>query len=78
MRSRPFFRIETARSLSAALCDLWLNIVSIYAQILSPVVLVLFVVFTEYNIWYDEQGETFNRTGQWGTLVAVRLVLSQQ
>jgi hypothetical protein len=28
----------------------------------------------EYNIWYDEPGETFKHIGQWGSLVAAVLV----
>lgn len=74
MYSRPFFRIETARSLSAALWDLWRHIVRIYAQILSPLALILFVAFMEYIIWHDEQGETFKHIGQWGTLAAAGLI----
>ncbi|MCJ1265106.1 hypothetical protein MMC22_004981 [Lobaria immixta] len=73
-RSRPIFCRNTARRAEMALYISWLQLVNIYAKILSPIAPVSFVVYAEWILWYDQPGENFRHVGQWGPLVATALV----
>lgn len=73
-RSRPIFGLNTARRAGMALYVTWLQLVNIYAKILSPIAPVLLVLYAEWIMWYDQPGEDFRHVGQWGPLVATALV----
>lgn len=73
-RSRPVFCHDTVKRAGFALYFTWLQLTITYAKILSPIAVVLFIVYAEWNLWYDHPGEDLRHVGQWAPLVATGLV----
>ena len=57
------------------LCELYLRIIHLYARIISPISFIAFIIWIEWVIWYDLEGENISHVGQWGSVVAVGLVM---
>lgn len=74
IRSRPILCRKTAKRAMTAFYVTWMQFVNIYVKILSPTAPVLFVIYAEWEMWYDQPGEDFRHVGQWGPLVATAFV----
>jgi hypothetical protein len=68
--SRPF---ELKNMVQSCWTTWWL-IVHIYAKVLSPISLILFIVFAELTIKVDLPGEGWRNIGQWGPFVAAVVI----
>jgi hypothetical protein len=66
---------EVPQNVFKALWATWLKLFNYYALALSPIAVLLFLVFIEWTMWYDNQGESFRHVGQWGPITATALVL---
>lgn len=71
---RPVFTITKLKLIGKVSLDVILNSVNIWAMVLSPFSIILFLIYIEWTMWWDQQGETFLHVGQWGPLVAAALM----
>ena len=74
LHARPFFTLETAKKYGHVWCALHLLVIDAYAKFGSPIALVCFTAWSEWQMWYDASGEDFRHVGQWGALVGAGLV----
>ena len=70
---------RTAPSVNRPLVLVWnfyVACIYLYAKYVSPVVVLLFVIWIEWYIWTnDPPAETFRHIGQWGALVAAGVIV---
>jgi hypothetical protein len=55
--------------------SLCVKVNEVYARVMSPIAFVLFIVWIEWCITTDIEGETFRHIGQWGVVVAAVLAV---
>jgi hypothetical protein len=65
---------KTSWKAKASHYTLWA--INVYGKILTPFVFVLFLVWSEWIIYYDLQSEPMQLVGQWAPLVGAGLVLA--
>ena len=66
----------TMNGLFVSMWKLYLLCIYLYAKYVSPVTVVLFVIWIEWYIWTnDPPAETFRHIGQWGALVAAGVIV---
>ena len=75
LQARPFFAWKTAKRYGLTCCTLHFIVLDAYAKYGSPIALVCFAAWIEWQLWYDSSGEDFRHVGQWGALVAAGLLL---
>jgi hypothetical protein len=64
--TRPGSKRSTVITICFTIGSLYLKVIDIYAHIMSPIAFVIFIVWIEWCITTDIEGETLRHIGQWG------------
>ena len=70
----PFATTEEVHGWRAKCAQFLHWAIYIYGRLLTPFVVVAFLIWVEWIIWYDVQSETLNAVGQWTPLLGAGLV----